>query len=278
LPTHLLLKGATFWGLNGLFDPPETGFETLKDNGVSVLEVSDSLLTPELISIIQKYRFGLIIQAYPSTTGELEQTLELAKQTRARAINVHAGSPHLSEDEAVALVNGLVSTASSVGVSLFFETHRGRITQDLYRTARLAQKVPQMQFTLDVSHYVLCEERPGPTDRLAPLLDTILNQTGMIHGRISNGQQIQVHSVDKDGDLAQNHRRLWAEAMRRWRLRNKPGSSLIFTPELGPPPYAIVDADGKELSDRLQQSGIVWDLAQTAWKDSATAGKISCWP
>lgn len=278
MPTHLLLKGATLWGLKGIYNPPEAGLQTLKERGVSVLEVSDSELTPELLTEIQRHQFGVVIQAYPDSAEKLDETLQLATASRARAINAHAATPHLSEDEAVQLISGLVEKAGAAGISLYFETHRGRITQDLYRTSMLAQRVPQMRFTLDVSHYVLAEERPGPTERLAPLLDTILNQTDMIHGRVSNGQQIQVHTIEKDSEITENHRKLWTETMRRWRLRNKPGSSLIFTPELGPPPYAIVDENGKELSNRMEQSEVLWDLAQSAWKASATAGNTTCWP
>lgn len=278
MPTHLLLKGATLWGLKSIYNPPEAGLQTLKERGVSVLEVSDSELTPELLTKIQRYQFGVVVQAYPDSAENFDETLQLARTSRARAINVHAATPHISEDEAVQLISGLIEKSGAAKIPLYFETHRGRITQDLFRTAMLAQRVPQMRFTLDVSHYVLAEERPGPTERLASLLDVILDQTEMIHGRVSNGQQIQVHTIDKNSEIAENYRKLWAEAMRRWRLRNKPGSSLIFTPELGPPPYAIVDEKGKELSNRLEQSEAIWELAQLAWKASAAAENTSCWP
>ena len=47
-----------------------------------------------------------------------------------------------------------------------------------------------------------------------------------------------------------------------------PGDVFPFTSELGPPRYAITLPDGREFSDRWQQSLVMKQLAQQAW-DSA---------
>jgi len=278
MPTHLLLRGSTPWLLNGFYDPPESSLDVLAKAGASTIEVSDFILTPEIIDNINRLRLSLIIQAYPESAHDIEKSLAFAKQTRAIAINAHVRTPHLTHSESAELVKGLLERADGAGVPLYIETHRGCVTQDLYRTAQLVDAVPAMKFTLDVSHYVLCEEQTGPTPKLASLLDGILDRTEMIHGRICNGQQIQEHTIDASSNLAQVYKAFWTEAMRRWRLRKPAGSSLIFTPELGPPPYAVLDSNGRELSDRLKQTEVIWEIAQAAWKDSVTAGRNTCWP
>ena len=270
MPTHILLQGTTLWVLNGHYSPLEDGLDFLVKAGASTIEVSDFVLTPELIDRIASHNLRLIVQAYPEKASDIEGTLEFARRHKAVAINTHVRTPHFTHEESVELVKGLVGRAGDAGIPLYCETHRGCVTQDLYRAARLAEAVPEMRFTLDVSHYVVCEEVPGPVAKLSSLLDPILDRTEMIHGRISNGQQIQVHTITPGGELENTYQDFWSEAMRRWRRRKPAGSSLIFTPELGPPPYAVVDAEGKELSNRLQESEKMWAIAQAAWKASAT--------
>lgn len=278
VPTHLLLKGSTPWVLNRFYDPPENGLKVLSAGGASTIEVSDFILTPELIEQIKQLGLRLIVQAYPQVAEDIVPVLEMANSIRAIAINCHIKAPHVDHSTAVEIVRGLQSRAADAGVPLYCETHRGCITQDLYRTAKLAEAVPELKFTLDVSHYIICEEQTGPTPLLAPLLEPILERTEMMHGRISNGQQIQVDVENADASLVKSYRLFWTEAMRRWRRRKPAGSSLIFTPELGPPPYGIVGPDGNELINRLDQSELIWNIAQQAWKDSATAGKEPVWP
>ena len=65
--------------------------------------------------------------------------------------------------------------------------------------------------------------------------------------------------------------------MRRWRLRAPAGSSLVFTPELGPPDYAIRGNDGNELTNRWEQSLVIRGMAAEAWKLSAGAS-TALWP
>lgn len=277
MPTHLLLQGSTPWVLNGFYTPPEAGLHELTKLGASTIEISDFIITDEMLELVAAQNLRLIIQAYPEAADDIEPALALARRTRAIAINCHVRTPHLTHEESAELARALIQRGADAGIPLYFETHRGCITQDLYRTSRLVEAVPDMRFTLDVSHYVVCEEVPGPVARLAPLLDPILDRVEMIHGRVSNGQQIQVPAVQATGELEQGYIAFWTEAMRRWRMRKPAGSSLIFTPELGPPPYAVLTPEGKEVSNRLEQSANIWQMAQTAWKNSATATS-PVWP
>lgn len=62
---------------------------------------------------------------------------------------------------------------------------------------------------------------------------------------------------------------LWRECFRAWRKRAKAGDVMPFTSELGPPRYAITTPDGREISDRWQQSLVLREIAQDAWDASA---------
>jgi sugar phosphate isomerase/epimerase len=269
MPTHHLLAGFSLWGLEGLHDPPASGISAVKAAGYHTLEVGFIHLKDELVEQVRAAGLRLIVQRHCMTVEELVPALDAAKRHGVMLVNAHVGTPHLSTAEAADLAKGMIEAANSRGVRLLFETHRGRITQDLFRTLELLKAVPAMRLTLDVSHYIVCEEKPGPVAELMPLLRQLFDRVDMMHGRVSNGEQIQVDVGDGTGELPQRFKSFWCEAMRAWRLRSAPGSALVFTPELGPPSYAITDLDSREFSDRWEQSLVIRRLAEEAWKASA---------
>jgi sugar phosphate isomerase/epimerase len=278
MPTHQLLFGFTLWGLEGLHSPREEGLAAVAGAGYSVVEGDIwAWENDDLCRRCEALNLRPSVMCFPMTADDLKPALQRACDIGAVQVNAHAATPHMDEDASVRLINEMYDEAERLGVRLLLETHRGRITQDLYRTARLCERVPRVRFNLDVSHYVVCEERPGPTAELAPLLTPIMDRAEMIHGRVSNGEQIQVDVGDGSGELPQLHAAFWAETMRRWRLRSRPGTALIFIPELGPVPYALRDAAGREISNRWEQSLVLRALAQNAWKLSAQSAS-PLWP
>ena len=99
-------------------------------------------------------------------------------------------------------------------------------------------------------------------------MDPVLQRVSHLHGRISNGEQAQVDVGDGSGDTAQFFVRLWTRAMSYWRKDAGPGDVFPFTSELGPPRYAMTTLDGKEFSDRWEQSLVMKKLAEQAWAQS----------
>ena len=71
---------------------------------------------------------------------------------------------------------------------------------------------------------------------------------------------------DGSGPAAQFFVELWATAMRHWRAGAGPGDVFPFASELGPPRYAITLPDGREFSDRWEQSLVMKRLAEQAWE------------
>lgn len=267
MPTHQLLFGKTLWGLEGIASPREEGIERLAEAGFHVVEADCfCLVRDDLVARIQDAGLSIVVQCYPMAAREIVPVLERAHHIGALLVNAHAATPHLRPAEAEAFVNAVYDAAERTGIPLLLETHRGRLTQDLLRTADLAKAVPRLRVNLDVSHYVLAEEQPGPTEPLRELLDVLLDRTEMIHGRISNGEQIQLSPEQAGQAIIERYRLFWAEAMRRWRERAPAGRALIFTPEPGPPPYALTDAAGRELCDRWELAIALRDLARESWE------------
>jgi hypothetical protein len=50
-----------------------------------------------------------------------------------------------------------------------------------------------------------------------------------------------------------------------WRRRNGKNATLIFLCELGPPPYAMTDANQAELSDRWQEALTIRSWVEAIW-------------
>jgi sugar phosphate isomerase/epimerase len=179
-------------------------------------------------------------------------------------LNAQVHDAYTPDDEAVAKIGGLYEMCDAVGVPLFIETHRGRVTQDLLRTLNYASRVPHMQFTLDASHYVVAGEVNFPDEdaKFNQLLAGIVSRSACIHARVSNGEQVQVDVGDGSGAVVQPYIRWWTDAYQQWQARSKPGDIFPFVCELGPHPYSIKSPAGAEISDRAEQALVLKGIAE----------------
>ena len=58
----------------------------------------------------------------------------------------------------------------------------------------------------------------------------------------------------------------WRQGFAAWRARQTdPEAALVFLCELGPPDYAITDANGRELSDRWNEALLLARWAREIW-------------
>ena len=172
-------------------------------------------------------------------------------------------------DEVVEIVRAGADVAAQCELPFFVETHRDTFTENIPQTLQLMEAIPYMKMTADFSHFVVVGEfygwsSEGAMERLQPIIERIAH----IHGRISNGQAVQVDVGDGGGDEgtpADFFTRLWAAMFRNWRKTAQPGDVMPFTSELGPPRYAITLPDGSEFSDRWEQALVMKKLAERAW-------------
>ena len=95
-----------------------------------------------------------------------------------------------------------------------------------------------------------------------------------VHGRVSNGHQVQVDIGDGTDDLPTAHfARWWKRGFSSWRERAAPGDVFTFVTELGPPPYSIItrgpgSAFSREISDRWEQTLVFKRLAEALWTET----------
>ncbi|HKS94562.1 MAG TPA: sugar phosphate isomerase/epimerase [Terriglobia bacterium] len=209
---------------------------------------------------------------HPNSPADFRKALTQARRLHAEYIFVHPGNAFMSDEDAAALVREGYKIAQDLGVPMTLETHRGTVTENPYRAMRLAERVPELRLTGDLSHYGVGGEIGGaPASEMIRLLSPLLDRIETLQTRITNGEQVQLDVGQGEGELAQKWVALWAEVLRRWRKRAQPGDWFPFSTELGPPAYSIVDAQGREVSDRWAQSLVMKRLMAQAWEKSSSA-------
>src|SRR5579862_4700849 len=237
----------SLWALIGRESRIELSLEQACHEGFTYIEVGlreDRLSVTE--ALLKKFPLKLIAQGWATTLSEAVLFFARASQLGAVALNLHLGHAYMPLREAVSLIGHVQRQAESFGVPLLLETHRGHLTQDLFRTAELLQYLPEAAIALDVSHYIVAGERLGGSEQLFQKhMFPLLKRTALVHGRISNGQSVQVSIHDPFASIA-TIESLWSRAMRFWLADAPPDAEFVFEPELGPPPYAYLDMSGAE--------------------------------
>lgn len=220
----------------------------------------------EVAGALKRHGLRLILGHRPFREEDIRKTVDRAVRLGADFVFGQPADAFTSLSDVAALVRAGQKMAADAGMPFFVETHRNNFTENLPQTLALIEAVPDIRFTGDLSHFVVVGEFYGwgeekAADRMAPVLERVSH----LHGRISNGEQVQVDVGDGSGATAQFFVSLWSIAMRHWLAGAGPGDVFPFTSELGPPRYAITLPDGREFSDRWEQSLVMKRLAEEAW-------------
>jgi hypothetical protein len=246
----------------------DAGFDGLAiDLGASDLSVARSYV-PEYARTGLK---GLVI-AFPTSIEALRPALHLAKDIDAPFVVVVGKLMPLAVADMIPAVRGWMQVAAEESVPIQFETHRNCITNDLFSTLLMLDAIPDMRLCADLSHYVVDREMMLPlTAEMQGYVARVLERSDSFQGRIATRSQIQVavgfpqHRVWLDTFLA-----WWRQGFSGWRAR-APQRDLVFLCELGPPNYAITDANGDELTDRWEEALLLRRLACEIWDEVARA-------
>lgn len=268
----------SLWSLQKLpFNAPvewslEEKFQCVKAAGFEGVECwlgdADEQLHREALTA---HGLRLTLGHRPFKLEDVKKTVERAARLKADFIFAQPADAFTPVEEVAELVRRGRALANEAGFALFVEIHRNNFTENLPQIKQLIERVPDIRFTADLSHLVVCGEFYGWEDeRAVDRLMPVLERTSHIHGRISNGEQVQVDVGDGTNATSQFFVRLWAAAMTHWKAGAQIGDVLPFASELGPPRYAITTPDGKEISDRWEQSLVMKQLAEQAWELSAT--------
>jgi len=276
-----LLVYQALWAMGRLRDPePSMGekFDSVCAAGFDGMAIDLGALRAEEAeeSISHFARTGLKagLTAFPDSVASLRAACRLAKRLAAPFLVVIGQHMPLRVGDMIAVIECWLRVAEEEGMPLQFETHRNCITNDLYTTVQLLDAVPQMRMAADLSHYVVDREMPcPPSAALQDLVGRILERSDSFQGRVAARGQIQLPlHFPQNQKWVRLFRQWWREGFASWRSRHAGGADpLIFTCELGPPDYAITDAEGRELSDRWAESLLMAQWARESFGTIAGA-------
>ena len=203
----------------------------------------------------------------PTGIDDLKPVLDNAVRYGADHINLQPNVRPRSWWDAIRTLEGWLRLSQEAGVPVHIETHRDRMTSDLFFTLDLLRAMPDLRLTADLSHYVVAREFPDPP-RAENEADvrTILDRSHAFHGRVAGPGQIQLPlSFPQHRGWVDRFLGWWEYGFRSWLRRAGPDDVLTFTCELGPRPYAITDAAGMDLSDRWTDALLLRDLIRDRW-------------
>jgi len=209
--------------------------------------------------------------------GMLDQAKRFVDQGFACA-TLMVGTGLESDDDAMRLMEEIVSASAEARIPLYVETHRATATQDIWRTLRLIERLPELRFNGDFSHWYTAHDLPiGDFEAKLDLMAPVFERVRYMHGRIGTSGCIQV-DIGVGRSEGQPHvghfRAMWTRASAGFVAGAAtdavppPNLELGFAPELLPNEFGyaikVPNAEGEldELGDRWQQSLVLTDIAQ----------------
>lgn len=218
------------------------------------------------------------------------EAMPLAEKHQARGdlcLTVHVGWGIEDEAEMFRLVEAVLAASEKTGLSIFIETHRATITQDMWRTVQITKRFPEVLFNGDFSHYYCGQEMVyGGLEMKIEFMKPIFDRVGFMHGRVASPGHMQV-PIDEGmerpaaavgvADYFADFRALWKRAMRGFLDHAGRGDVLVFAPELldGTHYYARLfpGHDGKmtEESDRYAQAILYAQVARKLFQEASSA-------
>jgi hypothetical protein len=212
---------------------------------------------------------GMIWQAqcYPRSVEDLAPVLDLVAELGADHLNLQPDVRPRALAACVPFIEGWRRLADQAGVALNIETHRDRMTTDLFFTLDLLDAFPDLRLTADLSHYLVGREFAWPVDDANhAMMHRICDHAWALHGRVASREQVQVEiAFPQHQGWVGLFMGWWDYAIRSWRRRAGPDARLTFLCELGPAPYAITGADGFDLSDRWADAQAMMRMVRALW-------------
>jgi hypothetical protein len=206
-------------------------------------------------------------QCYPKTVDDLKPIIEHVQELGADHINLQPDIKPYRLEDCIPYIEGWRRLARDAGIKLQIETHRDRMTTDLFFTLHLLDCFPDLRLTGDLSHYVVGREFAWPiSEENHALMRRILDNCWGFHGRVASREQVQVQiSFPHQKDWVDLFMGWWEYGFRRWKARAGADETLTFLCELGPREYAMTGPDGYELSDRWMEAKMMKDMVRDLW-------------
>ena len=210
-------------------------------------------------------------QCFPRTVDDLKPALENATEFGLHHLDIQPDVRPRKMKDCIPLIEGWTRLAEQVDFPVYIETHRDRMTTDLFFVLDLLEQFPNLKLLADLSHFLVGREFAWPIDETNHgYIHEVLDHSWAFHGRVASREQVQI-------EISFPHHKMWLDTFlgwwdygfRSWRKRNPGDATCAFVCEFGPQPYAITGPDGNDTTDRWKESLMLKDLVKETWGKSA---------
>lgn len=182
-------------------------------------------------------------------------------------INSHTGRDWFSLEQNEELINLATELSAQSGIAIYHETHRGRFAFAAHVAADYMQRLPDLRFTLDISHWVTVAEF-WLEDQSATITE-VIERTRHVHARVgyTQGPQIADPRSPVYAEAVAKHLNWWDRVVAA-AVKNE-RKELIFVPEFGPAPYMPSHPkDGSALADQWNINCYMMDLLKKRYNQT----------
>lgn len=255
---------------------PSKSLEAIRDAGYEGVQFTEPL---ERARKDEAVRLGLGVcgSGRVSTPEDAERLAKEARNEGLECLTLHVGWGTENDDDAAKLIDAVLSASAKHSLPLYPETHRATIFQDPWRTVQFLGKFPELEFNADFSHwYTGTEMVYGGLEMKMNLFRPVLKRIGFMHGRIGNPGCMQVDVGDGSGEgrpFVAHFRAMWTESFAGFLRRRPAADRFCFAPELlGPEYFYARTFDGREETNRWQQSLMLVKIAQECFEEAEKHG------
>ena len=228
----------------------------------------------EVTDFLRENSLSWQAQCYPQSVDDLKPIIEHVQELGADHINLQPDVKPYRLEDCIPYIEGWRRLAGDAGIALHIETHRDRMTTDLFFTLHLLDCFPDLRLTGDLSHYVVGREFAWPVSaENHALMHRIVDNCWGFHGRVASREQVQIQiGFPHHKDWVELFMGWWARGFRGWRQRAPEDATFTFLCELGPREYAMTGPDGYELSDRWDESKQMMAMVRDLWQTIEAEG------
>jgi hypothetical protein len=239
----------------------EAGFDGVSMTGL------DPAVARRTAGLLKPHGKLIEVQCFPKSVDELKPVLELCTELGVYYLDIQADVRPRRIADCIPLLEGWRRLAEQVTFPVYFETHRDRMTTDLYFTLDLLECFPDLKLLGDLSHFLVGREFAMPISvENQSYMQRIIDNCWAFHGRVASREQVQVEiSFPHNKPWMDLFLSWWEYGFRSWKRRAKSDESLSFVCELGPRPYAIAGPDGNDASDRWMEALMMKDAIRALW-------------
>ena len=235
-------------------------------DGASVL-VTDAAVATRTAALLRPHGKSIEGICFPRTVEALKPALEVAARIGVHHLNLQPNIRLRRIEDCAPYIEGWLKLAEEANFPVYFETHRDRMTTDLFFTLDLLDRYPDLPLLGDLSHFLVGREFEMPiSEENHAYMRRVMDNCWAFHGRVASREQVQI-------EISFPHHQIWVDTFlnwwrygfESWRRRAKPDATLAFSCELGPQPYAITGRDGNDTTDRWREALILRDLVKRVW-------------